>query len=231
MKIAVFTDIHGNLPALEEIIKDIKKENFDKVICLGDVIGIGPKPKECLDLIMNNNIDMVLGNHELYYLNGVKIRNETDKEKKKHYDWVKSQLSIKHQEYLKNLNYQISLNNTLFEHFLLRTPNYKYPFYKTTIINNRNFSNIINLTKEKYIFVGHDHFPFEKEKSGKHIICLGSSGCTHDDNTFYTVVEIDKEVKWYRKMVKYSHKKLDSILEEIDYPVKKYYEENFFKNF
>ena len=55
-KIAIFSDIHGNLQALESIIKDIKEKRIDNVYCLGDVIGIGPNPKECLDLIINNNI-------------------------------------------------------------------------------------------------------------------------------------------------------------------------------
>ena len=68
MKIAIFSDIHGNLQALESIITDIKKNNYDEVICLGDVIAMGPNPKECLDLIICNNYKMLLGNHELYYL-------------------------------------------------------------------------------------------------------------------------------------------------------------------
>ncbi|MBR3661555.1 MAG: metallophosphoesterase family protein [Bacilli bacterium] len=59
MRIAIFSDIHGNKEALTAIIEDIKKENIDEVICLGDTIGIGPNPKECLDLIINNNIKMV----------------------------------------------------------------------------------------------------------------------------------------------------------------------------
>lgn len=50
MKIAVFTDIHGNYEALKVIIEDIQKEKINNIICLGDTIGIGPNPKECLDL-------------------------------------------------------------------------------------------------------------------------------------------------------------------------------------
>ena len=68
MKIAVFTDIHGNYEALKVIIEDIQKEKINNIICLGDTIGIGPNPKECLDLIIENNISMTLGNHELYFL-------------------------------------------------------------------------------------------------------------------------------------------------------------------
>ena len=57
MRIAVFSDIHGNREALASIIEDIKKEKINEVICLGDTIGIGPNPSECLDLLIENNID------------------------------------------------------------------------------------------------------------------------------------------------------------------------------
>ena len=56
MKLAVFTDIHGNLEALKAIINDIKSKNVDEIICLGDTIGLGSESKECLDLIIENNI-------------------------------------------------------------------------------------------------------------------------------------------------------------------------------
>ena len=56
MKLAVFTDIHGNLEALKAIINDINSKNVDEIICLGDTIGLGSESKECLDLIIENNI-------------------------------------------------------------------------------------------------------------------------------------------------------------------------------
>ena len=68
-KIAVFSDIHGNLQA---ILEDIKKEPIDSIICLGDVIGIGPNSQETLQLIEENKIEMILGNHEIYFLNNFK---------------------------------------------------------------------------------------------------------------------------------------------------------------
>ena len=59
MKLAVFTDIHGNLEALKTIINDIKSKNVDEIICLGDTIGLGSESKECLDLIIENNIKRI----------------------------------------------------------------------------------------------------------------------------------------------------------------------------
>ena len=90
MRIALFSDIHGNLQALESIIENIKKDNVERIICLGDVIGLGPNSKECLDLLIKNNIELILGNHELYYLYGTKNENMNENELK-HHKFIESQ--------------------------------------------------------------------------------------------------------------------------------------------
>ena len=57
MKVAVFSDIHGNYQALDAILNDIKNENIDKIIFLGDSVSLGPCPNECIDrLIKENNL-------------------------------------------------------------------------------------------------------------------------------------------------------------------------------
>ena len=228
MKVAVFTDIHGNLQALEAILKDIEKEQVDKIICLGDIIGIGPESRECLDLIMNSNVEMLLGNHELYYLKGIQIEDDRDYEKIKYYKWVSERLESKHREFLTNCKYQIVISNVLFEHFLIHGKNEYYPFYKTTVLYDSKFPEIVKQIKEDYIFVGHEHLPFELEKNGKTIIDQGSSGCTHDNNTNYLIVNINDKVTWYKKIIKYDYKKLKEVLKMTDYPVKDFYERVFF---
>lgn len=227
MRIAVFTDIHGNLQALEAILKDIKEEKVDKVICLGDIVGIGPEPRECLDLIMNSNVEMLLGNHELYYLKGVEIEDERDYEKRKHYKWVSEELSSKHREFLEKCKFQIVIANVLFEHFLMKESDY-IPFHKTTIIDDPNLPEILKQIKEDYIFIGHEHLPFELEENGKRLIDQGSSGCTHDDNTSYLIVDINDEVTWHKKSIKYDYSELKRVFKRTDYPVKDFYEKTFF---
>ena len=54
MKIAIISDIHGNLEALDATLKDIAKRKVDKIICLGDIIAKGTHPKECLERIKKN---------------------------------------------------------------------------------------------------------------------------------------------------------------------------------
>ncbi len=53
MKIAVLTDVHGNLPALQAALRGIRREGCDAIFHTGDSIGIGPYPAECLELLLN----------------------------------------------------------------------------------------------------------------------------------------------------------------------------------
>ena len=74
-KIATFSDIHGNYEALDAILEDIKKNNYDEVIFLGDLISLGPDSKACIKRISEENVRFILGNHDLYYLLGTEKFN------------------------------------------------------------------------------------------------------------------------------------------------------------
>ena len=64
MKRALISDIHGNLEALEAVLEDIRQVSVDEIYCLGDIIGYGPNPCECLDLVIKNCKSTILGNHD-----------------------------------------------------------------------------------------------------------------------------------------------------------------------
>ena len=68
MRTAVISDIHGNLEALEAVLKRIEKERVDEIVCLGDIVGYGPNPNECLSLIRSTCVLVVLGNHDEWVL-------------------------------------------------------------------------------------------------------------------------------------------------------------------
>ncbi len=65
MLLALISDIHSNLLALEAVIGRIDEENVDAVVCLGDIVGYGPDPAACLEIIRNRCSCVVLGNHDL----------------------------------------------------------------------------------------------------------------------------------------------------------------------
>lgn len=64
MKRAIISDIHGNLEALQTVLAHIESQQVDEIFCLGDVIGYGPNPCECLDLVIKNAKVALLGNHD-----------------------------------------------------------------------------------------------------------------------------------------------------------------------
>ena len=64
MRRALISDIHGNLEALEVVLDDIKSQGITEVFCLGDIIGYGPNPRECIDRVMETCKITLLGNHD-----------------------------------------------------------------------------------------------------------------------------------------------------------------------
>ena len=66
MKYAIIADIHGNLEAFQTVLEDIKTQNIQHIVCLGDVVGYNANPKECLDIVRDMNIPVVKGNHDEY---------------------------------------------------------------------------------------------------------------------------------------------------------------------
>ncbi len=233
MRIAVFSDIHGNLPALKSIISDIRKNNIDKTIYLGDVIGIGPNPRECLDLIMENNIEMVLGNHELYYLNGTSIDETMTEMEELHHHWVKEQLTDKHHEYLANCDLSISLtvNNYkfMFQHFLIDHESFsQYPFHGFSVLKENIINQLVDELNTDYIFIGHEHRPYEVEYHNKKLIDGGSSGCVYDDITHYIIIDIGNDVTITRCEINYNRDVLVKAFKESNYALNEYLGENFF---
>lgn len=73
-QIALISDVHANFEALKEVLADIDSHSPDVLVCLGDLVGYGPQPQECCDLLRERDMTMVQGNHEqglinIYHLN------------------------------------------------------------------------------------------------------------------------------------------------------------------
>src|SRR4029077_14973344 len=65
MRVAVISDIHANLHALEAVLASIEEEAPDEIWCLGDVVGYGPRPNECADVVRERSTIVLVGNHDL----------------------------------------------------------------------------------------------------------------------------------------------------------------------
>lgn len=73
MRIAVLSDIHGNLPALESVLAEVERASWDGVWCLGDVVGYGADPDRCADLVAERCSLCLAGNHDLAVLGTVDV--------------------------------------------------------------------------------------------------------------------------------------------------------------
>lgn len=69
MKIALISDIHGNLPALEAVLEDIESKNIEKIVCLGDLIGKGPNSPEAVDICKKRCDEIIMGNWDKFMAN------------------------------------------------------------------------------------------------------------------------------------------------------------------
>lgn len=92
--IAFIADIHSNLTALNAVIADIRKKNIDNIICLGDIVGKGPRPNECVDIIRKNVNECIKGNLEVSILH---------LETKAHGIWNNNTITQENKVYLDNL--------------------------------------------------------------------------------------------------------------------------------
>ena len=102
MRVLVISDIHANLEALETVLEYARQEGgFDRVWCLGDVVGYGPNPNECVDRVRELDALCVLGNHDAAALGMVNIE-DFNPDAKKAIQWTQAQLTASSRAYLQS---------------------------------------------------------------------------------------------------------------------------------
>lgn len=211
MRRALISDIHGNLEALTVVLEDIKAQGISEIYCLGDVIGYGPNPRECIDLVMEAATATLLGNHDqgaMFDPDGFNVGAE------RAIFWTREQLESsddrvnneKRWEFLGELPRSRRLGPFLFVHGSPRNPLSEYIFPED-IYNHRKMERLFQLV-ERYCFQGHTHVPgiftenfqfFAPEDvdneytlgEGKVMVNVGSVGQPRDgDNrACYTILE------------------------------------------
>ncbi len=102
MLTAFLSDVHGNLIALEAVMNRVRELSPDRVVFLGDVVGYGPWPSECLDIIMEVSDFAVLGNHDAGVCGRLDVSGYYDAVRYV-IEWTKGELSDKHFHYLEEL--------------------------------------------------------------------------------------------------------------------------------
>lgn len=111
MRLAVISDIHGNLVAFNAVLADIQAQSVDQIVCLGDTAQGGPQPVPVLDKLRELNIPVVSGNADAWMVTGVVTANpeHSTPEKEAVRDWSEAQLSPEHIQFVNNFHPTITI--------------------------------------------------------------------------------------------------------------------------
>jgi diadenosine tetraphosphatase ApaH/serine/threonine PP2A family protein phosphatase len=209
---AIVSDVHANLESLERAFALIAPD--DVLVCLGDIVGYGPNPNECVKMISGRATHAVLGNHDLAALEsfGVEYFNDAAREA---IEWTQGVLGAESREWLNTLPYELRLPEFLLVHGAPVN-------YFEYILDKRAAARAFERTDAPVIFVGHTHIaeyyvrePDESighkhmqqggelilEEGKRYIIDVGSVGQPRDLNpeaSFAFYEPETRRVEWIR---------------------------------
>lgn len=223
MRHALISDIHGNLEALNTVMTDIQEQKVDRIVCLGDVVGYGPNPCQCLDTVMKRCELTILGNHDQAALfdpegfNPVALRAIY---------WTRDELDRgpgpqslinKRWDFLSELPKFHRQDHLLFVHGSPRDATNEYVFPET--IYDQARMNVLFDRVEKYCFQGHTHMPGVFTTDGEFItpddcdytfplsdeklmVNVGSVGQPRDEDprSCYVILDEGKETIYFRRV-------------------------------
>lgn len=163
MRTAIISDIHGNIEALDAVMADIDERGADRIICLGDIVGYGPDPVDCVDIVADRCEWALIGNHDfgvIYeptnfnyaaeqaaYWTRTQFENEDDSEK-----------SAKRWDFLGRLRVRVSMEDFLCVHGTPRRPINEYLFPEDAVNSPVKMEQIFDRIP-RYCLVGHTHVP------------------------------------------------------------------------
>lgn len=159
MRFLVISDIHANLAALEAVLADAEGE-WDQIWCLGDVIGYGPDPNECVALLREQEHLSLSGNHDWAVL-GRLDRDSFNDDAQVAISWTQRVLTEESQQYLEALPSLVVEEPFTLAHASPRQPVWEYILESVTAAANFDHFDT------PYCLVGHTHFPVIYEQSGR----------------------------------------------------------------
>lgn len=192
MKFAIIADIHGNLEAFRVVLNDAQKQRCTHYACIGDVVGYGANPAECLALVRKMGMPCVKGNHDEY----CSIDEQTEgfnPAAAEAVQWTRKQLSEDGRQWLRDLKYVRIVKNFTIVHATLDGPQrWGYVFDKLAAAASFPYQNT------PVCFFGHTHVPvafirdsmvrggtyskFKIEAGKKYFINVGAVGQPRDGN-------------------------------------------------
>ncbi len=212
MRYGIIADIHANLEGLQVVLEDIKQQKCTHVVCLGDVVGYGANPKECLDIIRGMNIPVVKGNHDEYIGSSEDPEGFNDAAAEA-VSWSRNQLTEDDRKWLRDLKYFRLVANFSIVHATLDAPQrWGYVFEKLEAAASFTYQNT------QVCFFGHTHVPvafirdtgvrggtyskFRVEAGKKYFVNVGSVGQPRDGDprAAYVIYDLPQQTIELRRL-------------------------------
>ncbi|MCJ7735520.1 MAG: metallophosphatase family protein [Anaerolineales bacterium] len=232
MKVLVISDIHGNRTALEAVLDAAGK--VGAVWCLGDIIGYGPDPNDCVSIIRDiPNLVCLRGNHDSAAI-GLTEKGKFNFSAQIVLEWTADQLNPVHRQYLQSLSPQAEVDDVTLVHGSPRDPVWEYIMDVYTATANFDYFTT------NYCFVGHSHLPvLYYKKEGKDlanvtfvypgdstplpdrsIVNPGSVGQPrdHDPRAAYTIFDTVKKT-WTQYRIPYDITDVQARMTEAGLPI------------
>lgn len=230
-RIAVVSDIHANIYALQKFLNYIHEErDISTILNLGDFLQIGPNPKEVFDIIMNDQRFInVLGNNENVLFNRNLMRFEESEIK--HQDWVINQLGNDRIEQLKKLDKKkiIEIENKI---ILMLHSRINSVIEFPLLYEHKPLEDFVADYNENvdYVLIGHTHFPlYAVHWNWKPILNPGSLGCGRDGIIKFIIIEIEgKAVNVNYKQLEYDKTNVINDYHKFEVPFRDKFIERFF---
>lgn len=227
-KRAIISDIHANVEALTAVLNDISSQGIDEIWCLGDIVGYGPNPEDCVDLVMKNCSKCVMGNHDWALLNRPVGFNDAAAamihltQKKMRPDDGSPEDVRKRWQFLENLPVSEKQDDILLVHASPRDELTEYILPHDVDYDPEKIADIFTRI-EHLVFVGHSHVPcvITEEpdlmipsdadhevviEATKMIINEGSVGQPRDNDNRACYVTLEDNVVGFHR-VAYEHQK------------------------
>ena len=223
MKIALISDIHGNMQALEAVLDDIKKEGCDKIFCLGDLAMAGPEPVKTIGLIKNlhdeGGLELIQGNTDEMIGDYETFKEKIEAKFPIMANALKNDVEIipeNLKEFLRNLPKQKKLQIEGVKILLVHGSPRKNDENISPDLPIEKIEEILAGVEADLIFCGHTHIPCGYQTNKKQtVVNVGSVGrpFTPNPQACYVIVEFfDKAFNVLHKFVDYDNQKASEIL-------------------
>ncbi len=203
MKYAIISDIHSNLEALRRVLEEIDKLGVDRIICLGDIVGYGANPNECVEIIRERKIESIMGNHDIVACGG-KEPFDFNPVARDAVLWTRAALTAENRKFLHNLPEAREMDGFLIVHGAISDSDL-YVFSEYDAFSEFKLMKKWNIcffghthVRAYYIFLGDDvcclsDYEFKIEPEAKYLINPGSVGQPRDRDPRSSFLVYDSE--------------------------------------